>query len=58
MPSTTAAKPELSAIYVRIPKALADEMRAVAAANDRLLSREIGRAFAAHIDRHREAKPE
>jgi hypothetical protein len=55
--SATRPKPELSAIYVRVPKPLADQMRAVAAANDRLLSREVSRAFAAHVEREA-AKPE
>ena len=46
-------KPEMTSIGARIPKALADEMRALAAANDRSFSRELARALRAHIERHR-----
>jgi hypothetical protein len=44
-------------IKIRLPRALADDMRRVAADSDRSTVAEIRRALKLHIARHRRKKP-
>ncbi len=45
----------IARLNISLPEALAAAMRDLARANDRPLSREVRRAFEAHIERERDA---